>query len=151
MRHSLKAIAGDWRWFFAEVGKISHAKMTPEKKTVLLVDVRTEEGDAFAQHVWVPRDPPLHDVKTGDKIKFRARILPYKKHSAENGTYRLVGDYGLAHVCHVEKVGEVPRVVRMKKEEALAAAGIPTEQWERTPGSAFPDWMRELMMQEREE
>jgi hypothetical protein len=65
----------------------------PPLETVLLVNVRKVENDAFlTDHLWLTKGVWSYGIQVGDVIEFNARVKPYWK-----GYYKDEKDYKVAN------------------------------------------------------
>lgn len=84
MRERLKERDGVRARFFATFQRFGVKPATtwaPAIKTLLLVDVRDDRGEAVADHVWFKEGEwsKSLDLKPGDRIGFDARVSQYEK------------------------------------------------------------------------
>ena len=92
MRELLAPLAFTRRYFTATVGPRGHS---PGGPTLCLRDVRcAETGELLADHVWTlfaPRDDPHGLAVIGRRIRFRARVMPYRRAGGGGLDYHLSG------------------------------------------------------------
>ena len=92
MRDKLKTKIGNRKYFTGVFQRYGFYKDGNGAicSTIVLFDVR-HKGEVVADHVWVDKTPEMDSLgalSVGDKISFRARVVPYKKNS---GTCKDVG------------------------------------------------------------
>lgn len=81
--------------------------------TVLLNDIRNENGKRMTTHAWLNYTKKFQELNLsmGDKIKFCARVKKYKKGKSENL------DYKLSHPSKIKKVDKTPSAVILVRKE----------------------------------
>jgi len=86
----------------------------PDLVTLLLVDIRDEQGTEVADHLWfvVRKQLKALDLQPGDKIEFTARVKPYIKgyrgRRDLDDAAPVSTDYKLSHGTQFKKVGSMP-------------------------------------------
>ncbi len=93
----------------------------PAQVTLLLVDVRDEQGTEVTDHIWFVVRKQLKELnlQAGDKIEFTARVKPYTKgYRGSRDRYDefddrpgVSTDYKLSHGTQFKKVGRPVDVV----------------------------------------
>lgn len=104
MRDALAPLAFTRHYFTAIVGPRGNS---PGGPTVCLRDLRCAETDtSLAEHVWarLPCPDPGPVLCINRRIRFRAKVMPYKRAAGGGEDYHLTG------LWHVERVAEGGRV-----------------------------------------
>lgn len=113
-REKLEAIKGDRRRFkgtFKEYSLKSAYRGLPNQ-TLLLVDVKTLEGEKITDHLWFNLTKgfdALGDLHPGDIIAFDARVRPYMKGYVGRGVDNREVDYKLNRPTKIELLWRAPR------------------------------------------
>lgn len=83
--------------------------------TVLLRDVRDEQGTQVTDHLWFTVRKQLRELglEPGDRVEFMARVMPYHKgyrgRREDDDERPSPGiDYGLRNPTQIKKVGSMP-------------------------------------------
>jgi hypothetical protein len=116
MRQELKAREGKRGRFSGTVARFGQkpAYKGPPIVTMLLRDVRDEQGTQVTDHLWFTVRKQLKELNAqpGDKIEFEARVRPYRKgyrgRREDEDLPSPSFDYGLSHGTRFKKVGSMP-------------------------------------------
>lgn len=116
MREELKSREGKRGKFSGTVARFGQkaAYKGAPIVTVLLRDVRDEQGTQVTDHLWFTVRKQLRELglAPGDKVEFMARVMPYLKGyrgRREDDDLPAPGiDYGLRNPTQIKKVGSMP-------------------------------------------
>jgi hypothetical protein len=115
MRKELKARYGRRGRFhatFKKFGAQRHGEFPPTP-TALFLDVRDEDGEVVADHLWFTVGDQLGrlELKPGDEVFFFARVTKYRKRNPDaidQDDPLWVEDYRLSHPSKISKLGAQP-------------------------------------------
>ena len=97
MRKDLKQYDGQLLTLVAKVVRFSDRKVKlphTNNETVLLSNIRINEHDTIADHVWILSGKWANQLKRGDVIRFETRVISYIK-AYESLDKKVVIDYTL--------------------------------------------------------
>lgn len=110
MRNELRKRNGTRSTF---IGKFSRFGWKPgwktDERTVLLVDIRTPDGDVLCDHLWfnLTKQFDMLSLQAGDVVQFDARIKKYEKgyYGRREDVYVPISiDYKLSHPTKLRKI-----------------------------------------------
>ena len=132
MRDGLKDLCGKKSTFTGVFCKIGHRnsffvrgskkKYLKKLNTVLIRDLKDEEGNIVADHIWLDLTPPWVRVHPnfGDIVEFKGSVQNYVKGMCSSNRYYSRNiyelDYTIAGITDIKVLGHLPEDI---KEEVL--------------------------------